>query len=198
MKEVPTNTGGEDFEQSKLTGKYRRVRKARAKLIPPEEQERLKNLMKIAQQTSDLEKVQASRLADMDYCYLMDEEATAGMMKISKAYAAKLRKMAAYKRRLWELKEQHNTNVEKLIDKSYERMKMRFQQLVPKAIEALADHLEGDDPLMRLQASREVLDRDGRMPKVSRVQTQPQAPSKIPTINDATMEEFGLKPKAVN
>jgi protein-tyrosine-phosphatase len=195
---IPTNVGGENFEKSKLTGKYKRVRKDPPKPIDPETAERLKKLKKIVQQTSDIEKVQASRLADMDYCYIMDPDGISDLMKISRPHALKLRKSASYKRRLWELKEAHNTGLDEKLMKDVERMKMRVASLVPQSIEVLASHLQGEDAVLRLQASREILDRDGRMPKTSRVQTQVQPPSKIPAANDAIMEEFGLKPKTVN
>lgn len=191
---IPTNAGGPNFEKSKLTGKYKRVRKDPPKPISPEDQARLAKLRKIASQTSDIEKVMASRLADMDYCYMIDPDGNSDMIKISRTYAFKLRKSASYKRRLWELKESHNTGVEEKLLKDVERMKLRVSQLVPQSIEVLASHLNGDDAQLRLQASREILDRDGRMPKVSRVQTQPTVPSKIPAVNDAIMEEFGIKP----
>lgn len=189
------NEGRENFEQSKLTGKWKRVRPDPPKPIDPEIAERLRKLKKIAMQTSDIEKVQADRLATMDFSYMMDPEATAGMMKISKGHAAKLRKMAAYKRRLAELRDRMNLGVDKVIDEDFKKVKNRLTLLVPKALEVLADNLEMDGDLLALQASREVLDRDGRMPKTSRVQTQVQPASKIPTVNDATMEEFGVKPK---
>jgi len=192
---IPTNVGGPNFKKSNLTGKWRRIRKDDPKPIDPETAERLKKLAKIRSQTSDLDKLQASRLADMDFCYMLDEEATAGMIKVSKAHAAKLRKMAAYKSRLAELRDRHNADVEKSLGEDFKRFKQRLSMLVPKSLEVLADQLEMDGDVLSLQAAREILDRDGRMPKTSRVQTQVQPQSKIPSANDAIMEEFGVKPK---
>jgi hypothetical protein len=192
---IPTNEGGPNFEQSKLTGKYKRVRKEPPKPFSEASKKRQAALREIVRKTSDIEKVQASRLADMDYCYIMDPDGISDLLKVSRPHAVKLRKSASYKRRLWELKEAHNTGVEDKLMKDVERMKMRVASLVPQSIEVLASHLEGNDAQLRLQASREILDRDGRMPKTSRVQTQVQPISKIPAVNDATMEEFGIKPK---
>lgn len=192
---IPTNDGGPDFQKSKYTGKWRRIKPKAPKPAPQETVDRIKRLEKVQRSVQDIEKVQASRLADMDFSYVMDPEATAAMMKISKSHAAKLRKMAVYKQRLATLNYNHQRDVDKVLKEDFQRIKMRLSMLVPKSLEVLADQLELDGDLLSLQAAREILDRDGRMPKTSRVQTQVQPASKIPTANDAIMEEFGVKPK---
>ena len=140
-------------------------------------------------------KAQAERLASADFYYVLSPDAISSMLKMSKAHASKLRRMTVYRDRMEALRQRMNEGMDKALAEDSKKMKMRMQDMVPKALETLADHLEKDGDMLSLQAAKEVLDRDGRMPKTSRVQTQTQPASKIPSANDAILEEFGVQPK---
>ena len=73
---------------------------------------------------------------------------------------------------------------------SAEKLKMAMSSLVPKSIEVINRSLDDPKSEVALRAAQEVLDRDGRMPKVSKVQGAAQESSAIPDVDPVTAEEF--------
>lgn len=148
-----------------------------------------------------LRTLQAHRLACADFLYGMNPDDTAVICRLQPSQAKSLRKSKPYKGQMENLKLEHLVNLKRKMEKSAEEInegvKQRMAQLVPAAIERLADQLQ-DEGLVGLQASREILDRDGRFPKVSRVQSTIEDKRTMPDASDSLLQEFGQVPKAVN
>ena len=134
--------------------------------------------------------MQATRLATMDFYYGINPERTAVVCRVDEKTAVKLRKHPVYKAVFDNLELEMNSTVKKDMSKESEKLKMAMASLVPDAIEKLRSQLE-DVGLVGLQAAREVLDRDGRMPKVSRVQSTIENQVGIPDVSDSLLKEFG-------
>lgn len=134
--------------------------------------------------------MKAHRLAAADFFYTLGSNEAAMLLDIEPAEAGRIRKMEEYQVHLEHLRMQSEMEIERHMMKDAERIRMAFSQMVPKAIEVLNERMSSDDGTVSLQAAREVLDRDGRMPKVSRVQSEVKDLSKLPDVSDAILQEF--------
>lgn len=142
-----------------------------------------------------VERIQAVRLAEADFLYAMDHSGSASLLKLPPGMALKLRRTAAYRHRLNSLKFKMAEGAERAIQKEHDKLRMAMSELVPKALEVLRTNLDSEDLSIQQAAAKEILDRDGRMPKVTRVQQQVQPSSKIPDANDAILAELQKVPK---
>lgn len=137
-----------------------------------------------------LDSARAFRLAAADFYYALDPNVTASICKIPKPLAARLRASDVYKDHLESLVAQDAAQVKEKMSKDSEKIRGALAALVPQAIEVMRGHMEDGDGVVSLQAAREILDRDGRMPKVSRVQNQQEIVSKIPDVDQNILDEF--------
>ena len=135
-------------------------------------------------------KLVAARLAPADFMYLLGEKATSDMLGIDEKDAKKARKTPEYASRIKELEEDYRDWVSQAMQGSAEKLKMAMSSLVPKSIEVINRSLDDPKSEVALRAAQEVLDRDGRMPKVSKVQGAAQESSAIPDVDPVTAEEF--------
>jgi hypothetical protein len=137
-----------------------------------------------------LDSAKAFRLAAADFYYALDPSVTASLCNITKPLAARLRNSEAYRDHLDSLVAQDKIQVKEKMSKDSDRIRGALAAMVPQALEVMRGHLEESDGVVSLQAAREILDRDGRMPKVSRVQTQQEIVSKIPDVDADILAEF--------
>lgn len=137
-----------------------------------------------------IDSAKAFKLAAADFYYEMYPDATADICRIPKPLAARLRKSEAYKSHLDSLIAISKSDLKNKMSKDNDKIRGAMADLVPRAIEVIRGHMEDGDGVVSLQAAREVLDRDGRMPKVSRVQTQQEIVSKIPDVDAEILAEF--------
>jgi hypothetical protein len=137
----------------------------------------------------------AIKLAAADFYYSMDPDRTAVICRIDPVMADKLRKSKPYLEKIETLKQQMDAKLDVTMERDVSMIRARMASLVPEAIEKLSDQLQRDD-VLGLQAAREVLDRDGRLPKVSRVQTTIEDKTGLHDVDDKTLAEFGHAKKA--
>lgn len=183
-----------------FSGAYKRIKEEE----PTQDQldAEAKNLKEIARlkkeatkRSVQVERIQAVRLAEADFLYAMDHSGSASLLKLPPGLALKLRRSAAYHHRMNALKFKMAEGAERAIQKEHDKLRMAMSELVPKALEVLRNNLDSDDLSIQQAAAKEILDRDGRMPKVTRVQQQVQPSSKIPDANDAILAELQKVPK---
>jgi hypothetical protein len=141
--------------------------------------------------------IQAHRLAAADFYYSMSPDRTAVIMRLTPNQANSLRKGKAYQAQMENLTLEMNSTLKKDMAKDVELLRARMRELVPKAFERINDQLD-DSGLVGLQAAREVFDREGSLPKVSRVQSTIEDKRTMPDASDSLLQEFGQVPKAVN
>ncbi len=138
-----------------------------------------------------LDTAKAFRLAAADFhYYMLDPNAIASICKMSKQVADRIRASEAYKEHMESLLAQQRAQVDREMEKETKSLRLAMSSLVPQAIEVMRGHMEDSDGVVSLQAAREVLDRDGRMPKVSRVQSEIKDVSKIPDVDERILAEF--------
>lgn len=130
----------------------------------------------------------AWRLANADFSFGMNPELTAHTLSISRPDAAKARLSKTYKARIAELKSELNRSIQGQISAESEKLRMGIATLVPRAVEVLSQAL--NDPDNQIRAAQEILDRDGRLPKVSRVQQETREQSVLPEVDKSILEEF--------
>lgn len=141
--------------------------------------------------------IQAHRLAAADFYYSISPDRTAVVMRLTPTQANSLRKSKAYQSQMENLTLEMNSTLKKDMAKDVELLRARMRELVPKAFERINDQLD-DQGLVGLQAAREVFDREGSLPKVSRVQSTIEDKRTLPDVSDSLLEEFGQAPKVVN
>jgi hypothetical protein len=134
--------------------------------------------------------IQAQRLAAADFFYALNPSLSAHLLNISPEDALKARKHPGYERRLAELTEDMNATMRRSLKEDTEKLRLALQSMVPKALEVMNSALYGDDSNVGLRAAQEVLDRDGRMPKVSRLQTTPVDEGAMPDVEPKLLAEF--------
>lgn len=158
--------------------------------MTPEEKEARK--AKTRQRLSPQQKVlQAHRLASADFYHVtIGPDRTAVICQVTPAQAKTLRNSAAYQVRMEDLTRLMDSDLQNDMEKENRRIKALVSQLVPEAIETLTEILNGPNDAMRVQACREILDRDGRMPKVSRIQSTIEDKRGIPDVEDSILAEF--------
>lgn len=141
-------------------------------------------------QPRSIDKLRAWRLAQADVYYALDSHITNSLLSIEDKDAARIRRSKDYQenlQRLTESLEAHNRN---LYAKDAEKLRIALSSMVPKAVEVLYSNLNSDDENVRLRAAQEVLDRDGRMPKVSKVQNTVDDKSVLPEPEQSIIDEF--------
>jgi hypothetical protein len=133
--------------------------------------------------------MQAQRLASQDYYWSMDPDRTAVICRIDLKTAAKLRKTPAYLSRIESLKLEESATISVAMEKEADRLTQAFRQLVPLAVMRLEEAVQQNDQ-NGIQAAREILDRDGRKPKVSRIQTTIEDKSGLQDVDHDVLKEF--------
>ena len=141
-----------------------------------------------------LDTMYARKLASVDFHWGMDPVKAATISQIDPKTAERLRTLPEYQSRLDELQLELDAVMRTGMQKESEKLRMRFAELVPEAVEKLAQQVQRDD-VLGLQAAKEILDRDGRMPKVSRVQQTIEDKTGIPDVDDKVLDEFKVAPK---
>lgn len=147
---------------------------------------------KLKRLTPQQRTLQAHRLAAADFYYAMSPERTAVVMRLTSSQAKSLRKSKPYQSMIDNLQQEMGSTLKRDMKIESERIKQRMAELVPMAIERLHDQLE-DNGIVGLQAAREIMDRDGRFPKVSRVQSTIEDKRTMPDVDDALLSEFGVE-----
>ncbi len=137
--------------------------------------------------------MQAQRLASQDYYWSMDPDRTAVICRIDLKMAAKLRKTPAYLNRIEMLKLEEQSTISLAMEKEADRLTQAFRQLVPLAVMRLEEAVQQNDQ-NGIQAAREILDRDGRKPKVSRVQNVLEDKTGLADVDHDVLKEFQPKP----
>lgn len=132
----------------------------------------------------------AWRLANADFTFDMNPDLTAHTLNISRPDASKARRSRAYKERIAELKADLNASIQGKILAEAEKLRVGLSTLVPRAIETMTNALADEDPAIRIRAAQEILDRDGRLPKVSRIQQETKEVPVLPEVDKSIMDEF--------
>ncbi len=130
------------------------------------------------------------RLAAADFYYTVSPEMVELTLELDHKVAQRIRRTKAYKEKLEELAKEMEQGLDSVMREEAMKLKRAWAAMVPKAIEVIRDHLIARDPMLQASAAREVLDRDGRLPKVSKVQSQVQVEEKIPAVSDRLIAEF--------
>lgn len=137
-----------------------------------------------------IREIHAVRLAAADFYYALNPNVTAHLLNISPEDAAKARKHPSYLERIKELEQEDFSQLRKTMREDTERLRSAMSSLVPEAIEVMAKSLRSTDGQIALRAAQEVLDRDGTMPKVSRLQTTPAESDAMPDVEPKLLAEF--------
>jgi hypothetical protein len=132
--------------------------------------------------------VAAWRLANADFSYGLNPDMTAYSLELTPKMASRLRSRVAYKARIEELKAEWMRRVSGQMGDEIERLRASISSLVPQAIEVLRNSLS--DPETSLRAAQEILDRDGRLPKVSRLQQESREQAVLPEVSKEIAAEF--------
>lgn len=132
----------------------------------------------------------AHRLANADFHYMLGDELTANLLRIDPKVAAKMRKTQHYRERVSVLQGMMDKSMTELMRKDADRLRLAMSDMMPQAIEVIRQKLADSDPAIALRAAQEVLDRDGRMPKVSKMQTSLNDASTLPDVDPEVAKEF--------
>lgn len=101
-----------------------------------------------------------------------------------------MRQTRNYKERIMELQTQLNRKLENVIQEESEKLRAGLASMVPRALEVLNTSLSDSEGQIALRAAQEILDRDGRMPKVSRIQTSIETENPLGDVDADTVNEF--------
>lgn len=142
--------------------------------------------------------IRAWKLALADFLYGLNPNLTAATLSIPVSAANKARNHPAYQERIQELKEDMNRRLERELGADAEKMRVALSARVPEAMEVLAEALRSKDPNIRIRAAQEILDRDGRLPKVSRVQNEQKDARVLPQFDAQLLDEFHQDPAKMN
>ena len=137
-------------------------------------------------QRETAEAVIAYRVANADWFYLQSPNVTNMNLGISNAAGRKARDSQVYRERMEELKRlDGNRNVA-----DAERVRSAMSALVPQAMRELENALNDEKGEVRIKAAVEILDRDGRLPKVSRIQNEGRDGAALPAVDPEIIKEF--------
>lgn len=137
-----------------------------------------------------IQRIHAIRLANADFFYALDPDLSAHMLNISPEEAFRARKNPVYDERLNQLENEEMGQLRRTMKEDTDKLRLALQAKVPRAMEVLDEALWSGDMNVAVRAAQEVLDRDGRMPKVSRLQTAPADENTMPDVEPKLLAEF--------
>jgi len=135
-------------------------------------------------------RIQAYKLASADFFYAMDPNTTADLVGMETSIASRVRTTKFYKDHICRLEMEHRRKIESKMNEDAEKLRASLSTMVPKALEVLNKSLADPEGQTALRAAQEILDRDGRMPKVSRIQTTQEQQNPLGEVDKKTIDEF--------